>query len=168
MMPNRTTGARLAVMAMLLAPACAPPRDRTGDVPTDARRLDGAWTVDFTLESPLLPGHMPARRTLRGGMALLRDPALAEQPGLPGRPTHSGSYATRFAPFGFEIGGSPVPELEARVAPGDSVVITLQPGAPAGVRMQGVLAGDSVTGIWLYDHDRGGAASGRFVMHRNR
>lgn len=169
-MPIRTAGVRLATMAMVLAAAaCSPPAGRAGREPADARLLDGAWTVDYTLESPLLPGHMPPRQTLRGGMALLRNPTLAEQPGLAGRPTHSGSYAARFAPFGFELyGASAVPALEARLAPGDSVVITLQPGAPAGVRMQGVLAGDSITGVWLYDHDRGGVASGRFVMRRNR
>jgi len=159
--------ARLGITAMLLALAACTPPGGAARAPADARLLDGAWTVDFTLESPLLPGHMPRQHALRGRLALLRNASLADAGGLSGRPTHSGSYDTRFHPFGFEIeGGGVVPALEARVAPGDTVEITLQPGGSAGVRMRGVLAGDSVAGTWLYDHARAGVASGRFVMRR--
>lgn len=159
--------ARLAALALLPAlAACVPPPAAERE-PADARLLDGVWTVEFRLETPLLPGHMPRQPALRGRMALLRNAWLAHGGGLSGRPTHAGSYDARFRPFGFEIGGgSAVPALEARVTPGDSVEIALQPGAPAGVRMRGVLAGDSVAGTWLYDHARGGAAAGRFVMRR--
>ena len=131
------------VLPMLLAlAACGSPP--AGEEPPNARMLDGEWAVAFTLVSPLLPGHMPPQQTLRGRLALLRDASLTGQADLSGRPTHSGSYTTRFAPFGFEIdGGRAVPTLEARVTPGDSVA-----------------------GTWLYDRDRGGIASGRFVMRR--
>ncbi|HSU13805.1 hypothetical protein [Longimicrobium sp.] len=156
-----------SILPLLLALAACGSPPRAAREPANARALDGAWAVEFVLESPLLPGHMPPHRTLRGRLALLRNAALADQADLAGRPTHSGSYATRFGPFGFEIdGGRGVPALEARVTPGDSVEITLQPGDPAAVRMQGLLAGDSVAGTWMYDHYRGGAASGRFVMRR--
>ena len=157
---------RRTVLPMLLAlAACAAPP--SAQEPSNARLLDGEWAVDFTLESPLLPGHMPRPNVLRGQMALLRNPALANPGDLSGRPTHAGSYATRFGPFGFEVeGGRVVPALEARITPADSVEITLQPGGPGGVRMRGVLAGDSVAGTWLYDHARAGIASGRFVMRR--
>ena len=154
------------VLPMLLAlAACgAPP---AAEEPPNARVLDGVWAVDFTLESPLLPGRMPRQQTLHGELALLRNATLGDQPELSGRPTHSGSYAARFLPFGSEVdGGSGTPALEARLTAGDSVEISLQPGDPAGVRMLGVLAGDSVAGTWRYDHDRGGIASGRFVMRR--
>lgn len=45
---------------------------------------------------------------------------------------------------------------------------TLHAGA-SGPRFEWVRAWsatDSVAGTWLYDHDRGGSASGRFVMWR--
>jgi hypothetical protein len=155
----------LAGLLPLLA-ACGQTRGAIRE-PVDSRALDGVWTVDFTLESPLAPGHLPRQRTLRGRMALLSDNALAGHPELSGRPTHSGSYATRFLPFGFDLeSGAGPPALEARLSAGDSVEIALQPGGAAGVRLRGVLAGDSVAGSWLYDHERGGAASGRFVMRR--
>jgi len=153
-------------VALLALAACTGPA-REARQPVNAALLDGAWTVDFSLESPLLPGHMPRRRTLRGELALLHDAALAGADGLSGLPTHAGSYAARFAPFGFEIdGGRVMPVLEARVA-GSAVEISLQPGDPSGVRMSGVLAGDSVAGTWRYDRYRAGAASGRFVMRRS-
>ncbi|HET7461854.1 MAG TPA: hypothetical protein VFJ82_11430 [Longimicrobium sp.] len=156
-------------MALALLPAlaaCVPHRGAERE-PADARLLDGVWTVEFMLDTPLLPGHMPRQPALRGQMALLRNASLSGADGLSGRPTHSGSYAARFRPFGFEIDdGGVVPGLEARVTPGDSVEIALQPEGPAGVRMRGVLAGDSVAGTWLYDHARAGVASGRFVMRR--
>ncbi|HET7231422.1 MAG TPA: hypothetical protein VFJ16_15545 [Longimicrobium sp.] len=159
--------AGLGIVPMLIALAACTSSGRPAREPANARLLDGEWAVDFTLESPLLPGHMPRQQTLRGQLALLRNPSLARPADLSGRPTHSGSYATRFAPFGFEIdGGRMAPALEARVTERDSVEIALQPGDAAGVRMRGVLAGDSVAGTWLYDHARAGAASGRFVMRR--
>ena len=166
---ERTAERRIAGVlpaVLLLLAACAPSRGDARE-PANAGRLDGAWTVDFTLESPLLPGRMPPRHTLRGQMALLRNADLANEGGLSGRPTHSGSYAARFHPFGFEIEDARlVPTLEARVTPRDSVEITLQPGDPAGVRMTGVLAGDTIAGTWIYDRYRAGVASGRFVMRR--
>lgn len=155
--------------ALLLLPlaACGGPRGAPVE-PADTAALDGVWAVAFTLESPLLPGRMPPQTSLQGEMALLRNASLTNGT-LAGRPTHSGSFATRFRPFGFELyGGRDVPALEARLTAGDSVEIALQPGAAAGVRMRGVLAGDSVAGTWLYDHDRGGIASGRFVMRRRQ
>lgn len=157
----------IRTLPLLLAlAACAPARGDARE-PANAGVLDGAWTVDYTLEAPLLPGRMPREKTLRGRLALLRNASLANAAGLSGPPTHSGSYDTRFAPFGFEIeGGRVVPALEARVNASDSVEITLQPGEPAGVRMTGVLAGDSIAGTWVYDHYRAGVASGRFVMRR--
>jgi hypothetical protein len=158
---------RILLPLLLALGACGPRADAHRE-PADARALDGLWAVDFTLESPLLPGHMPPQHTLRGQLALLVNGSLGERPDLSGPPTHSGSYTTRFRPFGFEIDGGPeVPALEARFSAGDSVEITLQPGSSAGVRMRGVLAGDSVAGTWTYDHDRGGIASGRFVMRRH-
>lgn len=155
--------------ALLLLPLAACEGARGASVePRNAAALDGVWAVAFTLESPLLPGRMPPQTSLQGEVALLRNPSLAAG-ALAGRPTHSGSFATRFRPFGFELyGGSDVPALEARLTAADSVEIALQPGAPAGIRMRGVLAGDSVAGTWLYDHDRGGIASGRFVMRRRQ
>lgn len=155
-----------AAAALLLLPlaACEGPRGTHAE-PADVHALDGAWTVDFTLESPLLPGHMPAERSIHGELALLRNPSLQDG-ALAGRPTHSGSYATGFRPFGFDLASRAIPALEARLTRGDSVEIALQPGAPGGVRMRGLLAGDSVAGTWLYDRDRGGVASGRFVMRR--
>jgi hypothetical protein len=159
------TRKRILLPMLLALAACGSPP--AGEEPPNARVLDGVWTVDFTLESPLLPGHMPRQQTLHGELALLRNATLGDQPDLSGRPTHSGSYAARFRPFGFEVGGGPgTPALEARLTTGDSVEISLQPGHPAGVRMLGVLAGDSVAGTWRYDHARGGIASGRFVMRR--
>ena len=156
---------RTAALLLLPLAACGGPRGASVE-PRDAAALDGVWAVAFTLESPLLPGHMPPQRSGRGELALLRNPTLDDGE-LAGRPTHSGSFATRFRPFGFELdGGRDVPALEARLTAGDSVEIALQPGAPAGIRMRGVLTGDSVAGTWLYDHDRGGIASGRFVMRR--
>lgn len=157
---------RILLPLLLVLGACGPRGDAARE-PTNARAIDGVWAVDFTLESPLLPGHMPPRQTLSGRMALLVDPSLDGRADLSGPPTHSGSYTARFRPFGFEIDGGPeVPALEARFSASDSVEIALQPGGP-GVRMRGVLAGDSVAGTWTYDHDRGGIASGRFVMRRH-
>jgi hypothetical protein len=157
--------ARTRILAGLLAwlAGCAsPPPEQP---PADARLLDGTWVVDFTLESPLLPGRMPRQQTLRGQVALLRNASLTGA-GLSGRPTHSGTYAASFRPFGFEIDGRQLPALEARASASHSVEIRLQPGGPAGVWMRGLLTGDSVAGTWRYDHDRGGIASGRFVMRR--
>lgn len=151
-------------MLLALAACGSPPPARE---PADAHRLDGEWTVDFTLESPLLPGRMPPDTTVRGRIALLRNATLAANDGLSGRPTHSGSYAASFRPFGFETGGA-APALEARLGEADSVEITLQPGGDAAVHLHGVLAGDSVAGTWMYDHYRAGMASGRFVMRRPR
>jgi hypothetical protein len=131
--------------------------------------LDGVWTVEFTLTSPLLPGHMPRSQRIAGELALLRNTSLADHAGLSGRPTHSGTYDARFIPFGFDVNpGREAPALEARLAGGDSVEVTLQPGSAAAFRMRGLLAGDSVVGEWAFDHERGGAASGSFVMRRKR
>ncbi len=163
---SRRMGRCLPVLLAALAGCRASPQAGWDGVAGPA--LDGVWSVEFTLESPLLPGHMPRQQTLRGQLALLRNESLAAGAGFAGPPTHSGTYDTRFRPFGFELdGGRQVPALEARLARGDSVEITLQPGAAA-VRMQGQLSGDSVAGSWMYDHDRGGAASGRFVMRKRR
>lgn len=163
----RIAAALLVLPLVLPLAACGGPRGAPVE-PADTAALDGVWAVAFTLESPLLPGRMPPQRALQGELALLRNPTLTDG-ALAGRPTHSGSFATRFRPFGFElIGGRDVPALEARLTDSDSVEIALQPRAPAGIHMRGVLAGDSVVGTWLYDHDRGGIASGRFVMRRRQ
>ena len=154
-----------SMVAACLALAACGAADRGAPEPADAGRLDGVWAVEFTLESPLLPGRMPPSRTVSGEVALLHDAALPGIGTLSGRPTHTGSFATRFSPFGFELpGGGRVPVLAARLATGDTVEIALQPDDGARVRMSGVLAGDSVAGGWWYEHDRAGAASGRFVM----
>jgi hypothetical protein len=162
---NRTI-ALVPLALLMVTVACAPPRG--GEEPPGAEAVDGVWTAEFAIESPLLPGHMPREETISGELALLRNSSLARTAALSGPPTHSGSYAARFRPFGFEIdGGREIPTLVARFFATDSLEITLQPDGEDAVWMKGVLAGDSIAGHWSYAPFRGGSASGRFIMRRS-
>jgi hypothetical protein len=141
---------------------------RPGEAPVDTSALDGAWVTSFTLESHLVGEARLQEQTIRGEIALLRNPLVSTEPGLSGSPTHSGTYAARLRPFGFEIRGShDPPTVVARLGARDSVEIVLQPNGESPVRMAGVLTGESITGRWWYAPHRGGSASGRFSMrHR--
>jgi hypothetical protein len=155
----------LLPLLLLAVGACEP--SRRDEAPADAEALDGAWVTTFRLESHLLGEATQQERTVGGEIALLRNPSLSAEPRLSGFPTHSGSYAASFRPFGFEIRGSrDAPALVARLGAADSVEVVLQPDGEAPLRMAGVLAGDSVAGRWWYAQHRGGSASGSFSMRR--
>jgi hypothetical protein len=162
---RRSTTISISVLILVLA-ACE--SSRPVEEPVDTGVLDGAWVTRLTLESHLLGRAGPQERTVAGDIALLRNPSLATEPGLSGSPTHSGTYAARLRPFGFEIRRNhDPPTVVARLGPRDSVEIVLQPNGESPVRMAGVLTGDSITGRWWYAPHRGGSASGRFSMrHR--
>src|SRR3712207_2137053 len=87
-----------AIALALVAGACnAAPRGDAGGGATPS--LDDLWTVEFKVESPLQPGHMPRQTSVKGRVALLENgspPPVAE---LPGRPSYSGTYSVDFRPF---------------------------------------------------------------------
>jgi hypothetical protein len=159
------TAAILLPLLILAMSACE--RSRPNAPPADAGALDGEWVADFRLESHLLGGAAPPEGTVHGDIALLRNSSLSADPRLSGLPTHSGTYALSFEPFGFEIRRSDdAPTVAARLGTKDSVEVVLQPDGQTPLRMAGVLSGDSVAGQWWYSQHRGGSASGGFRMRR--
>ena len=161
-------GIAMMLVSLLVLTVAACERSRPDSEAADLDALDGTWVTSFTLESHLVGEAGPRERTVSGEIALLRNPSLAGEPGLSGSATHSGTYAARLRPFGFEIRRShDAPTLVARLTPRDSVEIVLEPDGESPLRMAGVLAGDSIAGKWWYSPHRGGSASGRFSMrHR--
>ena len=169
-----TAHCRAPLLALLAATALSC-RDRAGAGPgvdsPEARRLDGAWTIELHAErmrfEPVTAGAH-AGGVVRGEVALVANHWLNGGEDLP-RPTQYGSYDIDFRTFGFEP-RSPgrLPRAEAGLRPGDSVDIVFEPDDPhESVHLKGVWKSDSIVGAWDLEPARvGGDAAGSFVMAR--
>lgn len=156
-----------AALLLLLSSCETDGRSTEGQRGALPEAIDGLWTLEVIEESPFRPEHRSPPRSVSGEVALLRNASLDRVEGLSGAPTHSGTYAAQFRPFGFELPREgETPALVARISALDSVALVLQPEREDPVRMRGVYAGDSIAGRWTYYRHRGAGGSGRFVMRR--
>jgi hypothetical protein len=160
---------RLRRLTSLVLPVLAACGGADGHAGREAQpgRLDGRWSVELRLEQPMqLRGDTARAGTVRGEIALIDNPLGRSATGLGGRPTHSGSYAADFTPFGFTTSARHVPTAVARLLDPDSVEIVLDPEPGHPLVLAGRLASDSVAGHWRYAWGRSAGAAGRFVMRR--
>jgi hypothetical protein len=184
--PTRPAARVLTVVAIVLAlsliSACG--RDsserREELATTPARRLVGIWDATLWLDRPIAPGtgHQPPRQ-VAGSMAFLEDHVGSLSPEELSNPTHVGVYDIDFRALGFQPRGPDgMPALVARTeasiaapsasAPtGTPVSIVLDPGSTRfPLRLEGAIAGDSVSGTWTAGQSLGGG--GRFTLQRHR
>jgi hypothetical protein len=172
--------AALAAAVMLAACADAGERERLLASPA-ARRLVGTWDATFTNDPRASVGVVSTATSVQGTMAFTLDhhgPASVDELR---DITHEGSYDLDFSPFGWTTRSSDAPAVAiARVAAGDaraskhgdardSLFVVLSPGTERfAVRMVGVFAGDSASGMWSARAYSAGGGAGRFVMRRHR
>jgi hypothetical protein len=99
-----------------------------------------------------------------GTLSLIEDAYGQSAPRFAGA-LHVGTYVADFSRFGFDLRErGEVPVALARVDR-DSVTIVLDPASARTFTLQGIIAGDSVSGIWSFS-SRAAGARGTFVMHR--
>lgn len=163
-----------AVLALTLGAslACSAREDadrrRALDQPS-ARRLVGTWDVTFQLDRSMRTAGSPApHSTVTGTLALVENRVVPlDAPQLRGA-THHGAYDIDFAPLGFALrDDGAARDAMARTA-GDSVVIVFEsPGAAITLHARGTFSHDTLSGIWIAESPRAGAA-GRFSMRRRR
>ena len=137
----------------------------------EARRLDGAWTIELRVArlgfEPVSPRERGIRM-VRGELALVANHWLAGGTDLP-HPTHYGTYDIDFEELGFDPRhGGELPQVAARTRGRDSVDIVLEPDDPhESVQLHGAWRGDSIVGEWSLEPVRaGGDASGSYTMSR--
>ncbi|HYR10212.1 MAG TPA: hypothetical protein VEQ60_20730, partial [Longimicrobium sp.] len=166
-MTIRVRWMRWTAVAALATAACDG-SGRDGSVPRADTRLDGAWTAEFRLTSPLQLANGAPQGSLSAEVVLMENPAVRAVPGLHGTPTHYGAYAADFRPFALPTAATGrVPTVAARLAGGDSVEMVLD-GIGSGLLLTGRLDADSVAGRWTYPGDRAGGANGTFVLRRRK
>lgn len=167
--PNRSRRSRAAAPAagilLLAAAACA--RAKANGAPEHPERLDGAWMMEVHLEHPAtLTRETSAIPPVRGTMVLLENEPARRISGVSGVPTHFGVYSADLRPLGLGSEGA-VPTLAARLVGADTVEIAFEPAQGHGFAGRGVLAGDSVAGLWWAAGGRAAPRStGRFSMRR--
>jgi hypothetical protein len=169
----------VVVMLGACADADAGQRARLLDSPV-ARRLVGTWDVTFTNDPHAAVSLASTATSVQGTMAFTTDhhgPASVDELS---DITHEGSYDLDFTPFGWTTRSSDAPAVAiARVSTGsalapaqtevrDSLFVVLSPGTERfAVRMAGVFAGDSASGVWNARAYSAGGGAGRFVMRRH-
>jgi hypothetical protein len=143
----------------------------------EVRRLVGTWDVSFTSDPRASLGLTPTNRTVDGTVVFTTDYHGPRSTNELSDITNEGSYDLDFAPLGFTTHSSdalatcvarvvPSPAREGQVA-ADSLFIILSPGTERfAVRMAGVLAEDSASGVWDARAHSAGGGAGRFVMRR--
>lgn len=124
--------------------------------------LEGEWTVLLTVDP--VPG--PQRPDeIRGTMALLVNRAGVTVPDFAGTPLNVGVHDLELGVLSPGFGGKELPEVVASVH-ADSVLLVLGPGASRPIQLQGIRAGDSVTGRWTAMQRAAVSFSGAFVLRR--
>lgn len=137
----------------------------------EARRLDGAWTIELRVDRlgfEAVNARGRGARTVRGEIALVTNHWLGGGEDLP-RPTHYGTYDIDFSVLGFDPRhGGELPRVAARARGRDSVDIVLEPNDPhESVQLHGAWRADSIVGTWSLEPVRaGGDAAGRYAMSR--
>ena len=136
---------------------------------TVAKKLAGSWSVVFFLSSsPVMSAGGGSRQPIEGRIALLANKSVTESyAGIP-MVTAYGSYDIDFSPFGFPSpeNGTP-PTVVAASSVNNSVEIVLNPASETeSIRLQGLIASDSIKGTWTVSFPRAGSGGGLFVMHR--
>lgn len=137
----------------------------------DARRLDGAWTIQLRVDRLRLESvadKVGQPRTVRGEIALVSNHWLAGGDDLP-HPTQYGTYDIDFNTLGFDPRhGGQLPRAAALTRGRDSVELVLEPDdAHESVHLRGAWRGDTIVGRWSLEPVRaGGDAAGTFSMTR--
>lgn len=157
---------RLALIVSLVLTAIGGTRSTAQAQSKAVDQVTGVWDARFTLTKPMLLAKSPSRATVVGQIAMLRSAWLAKQYGTDVGAGWDGMYDVDFTPFGFEARPARrVPSVTAMMSRGDSIEVRLNPHVSQGaVVLRGVMKGDSITGIWYYESNRGG--SGTFVLRR--
>lgn len=170
-MTPRAASVCIAVLAATIA-GCGDGHGAEVAVDTpDARRLDGAWTIELRADRLRLEpvaGKSAQTLTVRGEIALVSNHWLGGGGDAP-RPSQYGTYDIDFSALGFDPRhGGELPRATARMVEGDSVALVLEPGdAHESVYLRGVVRADSIAGRWSLEPVRAGAdAAGRFSMSR--
>ena len=156
----------LTLLTILVLAACGGGEEDQLYRGSEPGRLAGIWTAELAVSLPLI-SHPDTTTRVRGSIALIPNNRVSRVPGAGWAPTHLGTTDLDFRPFGFEMRPTErVPGIFARLQLPDSVwLIVDPPHAGESLRLDGRLAGDSVTGLWRYDSRQGGAA-GTFVLRR--
>ena len=128
-----------------------------------ARQLVGVWTARFHLIVPALFARADTA-DVTGTLSLIEDAYGQSTPRFAGA-LHVGTYVANFSRFGFDLRERGVVPVALARVDGDSVTITFDPADARTFTLRGVIAGDSVSGIWSYS-SRAAGARGTFVMHR--
>ncbi|HEU5217760.1 MAG TPA: hypothetical protein VFU23_03830 [Gemmatimonadales bacterium] len=140
---------RLGLLAAIVSGPWGCARDRrawaTELAAAGADRLVGAWSIRLSNSHPLRP---LATASVTGSVAFTLNSERIGGPGSTDPPMLLGTYSVNLESLGLVVGsGSGFPEASA-VVRGDSVAITLAPGSPIPMELQGVLRGDSLVGHW--------------------
>ena len=115
-------------------------------------QLDSAWGIRERASSTSIP-------------AILRFQPVgdASPTTMSSRSVHAGTFEIDFGRFGFRLS---TPDALGWSVGADSVRAVLNPAVDHGsVELRGVLRGETITGIWRYVSDPGGAI-GRFTVRR--
>jgi hypothetical protein len=144
-----------------------------------ARRFVGTWDIVMTADSTSTALRFRrAPGPITGTMVFVLDRSGPASTAALQGVTHEGAYDLDVTPFGFSIHATDAPSVAvARLVPvvprgrsaiaEDSLWIVLNPESERfPVRMQGLLAGDSVVGTWSADAFRVGGGTGHLVMNR--
>ena len=145
----------------------------------DAARLVGAWDVTMILERPLtqLADSAAIGRSVTGSIAFTENRRGAREADDFGVVTGRGVADLDLHAFSLPFGGSePEGEVVARTAPivapsaaaaRDSVLLLVQSAdGRVTVRLDGLLAGDTIAGLWSAEFLRNDAG-GRFTLRRS-
>ena len=130
---------------------------------TPARELVGVWTARFHLTVPALLARTDTA-DVTGTLSLIEDAYGLSTARFAGA-LHVGTYVADFTPFGFDLRERGVVPVAIARVDRDSVTIVFDPADARTLSLNGVIAGDSVSGIWSF-WSRAAAARGTFVMHR--
>ena len=134
-----------------------------------ARNLVGTWDATFQLDrAVIVTATVAPSAPVTGAIAFVESHTAAVDAPQLHAPTHTAVYDLDFRPFGFDLGvGGSKPVGVARTSAPDSVVVFLAPsGSLFSVRLEGVLTGDTLRGIWNAESSRAGAGGGRFILRR--
>lgn len=162
----------VCVVAVILA-ACS---DRTAIVKQASaasnQRLIGIWDARFQLERPLFAStdSRALNHYVSGELAFLPNRWVTRAYPTMSSATVYGSYDVDFSPFGFDArSNDETPTAVAGWLSSDSLEIIMgDPDSDLSVRLDGRIAGDSITGGWRVLIARSGGSGGRFVMVRHR
>jgi len=146
-----------SVLPILAAAIVAAGCGAAGTEGAPTQPLTGAWKIDFlVLASPR--GTQDEGKHFGGNLAFVSTDSADAQRAYGAYALESGAEVIVGRPGDHQV-------RAARAA--DSVVVTLGTSASQ-LELRGLLASDTLTGVWSVEISRSASARGTFVMHRKQ